>query len=168
MNRVYNILTIIIQIVWTFILSFAIYMFFAILDTNFGIDGLFGLLIIQPIFGAILSILTIGVCLLVGLPIRLNKKINKWWTTNFYISIIGTVFGLALLMLALIPKFNETIKIQLDGQETLKNIPNYILSYTGWFMTAFMTLHFFPPEIIKRKIETILNSNSGRSIKNAL
>ena len=123
----------------------------AILDSDFGVDGLFGLLIIQPIFGAVLSVLTIICCFIVGLPIRLNRNIKTWWIRNFYISIIATICGLILLFLAMIPLFTETVRTQVDGQETLKNIPHSFLSYTGWFLTAFATLHLFPPDSLKVK-----------------
>ena len=77
------ILSLVFQTVLTFIVIFCIYMVFALLDNDFGIDGLLGLFIFQPIIGIILSALTIIVCLTIGLPIRLHKKINYWWTTNF-------------------------------------------------------------------------------------
>jgi hypothetical protein len=88
--------------------------------------------------------------MIAGLPVRLNKKLNHWWTTNFYISIIGTVCGLTLLLLALLPNFNETATLIIDGQETLKQIPNTILSCAGWFLTAFSLLHLYPPGRYKK------------------
>ena len=140
------------QIVLTFIAAFCIYMIFALFDNDFGIDGLFGLFIIQPIFAIAFSVLTIFVCLIVGLPIRLNKKLNRWWATNFYISIIGTICGLTLLGLSLLPVFNETVTI--NGQKSLKQIPNSSLTYIGWFLTAFSLLHMFPPRQLTEVIES--------------
>lgn len=145
MNKTIAILTLGLQIALTFIATFCIYMVFAFLDSNFGFDGLFGLVIFQPILAVILSGLTIFVCLILGLPIRLNNKLNYWWTTNFYIPIIGTTIGLTFLFLALLPPFNETVTYDLDGELTLKQIPNSILSITGWLLTAFSILHIYPP-----------------------
>ena len=154
MNKIIDILTLVFQFALTFVATFCIYMLFALLDSDFGIDGIFGLFIIQPIIGIILVILTIIVCLTVGLPIRLNKKLNHWWTTNFYISIIGVICGLILLFLALLPSFNETAKVAVEnGQETLKQIPNSTLSYVGWFLTAFSLLHIYPPRQLTERIK---------------
>jgi len=151
MSKIIAILTLIFQFALTFIATFCIYMLFVLLDNDFGIDGLFGLFIIQPIFGLIFSILTIIICLIIGLPIRLNKKLNHWWTTHFYISIIGTICGLTLLLLALLPNFNETVETIIDGQKTLKQIPNLALLCVGWFLTAFSILHIYPPrQLIER------------------
>jgi len=130
-------------------------MFFALLDNDFGFDGLFGFIVFQPIFALILSGLTILVCLIAGLPIRLNSKLNYWWTTNFYIAIIGTVFGLTLLLLALLPIFREPVIYNLDGEPTLKQIPNSILSISGWLLTAFSLLHIYPPRQLTEKAKTI-------------
>jgi hypothetical protein len=153
MSKVIAILTFVFQLALTFTVTFSIYMLFALFDNDFGLDGLVGLFIIQPIIGLVLSTLTIIVCLITGLPVRLNKKLNHWWITNFYISIIGTVCGLTLLFMALLPNFNETVMLIIDEQETLKQIPNPTFSYTGWFLTAFSLLHIYPPRQLTEKIK---------------
>jgi hypothetical protein len=155
MSKTITILTLGLQIALTFIATFCIYMVFALLDSDFGFDGLLGLVIFQPIIAIILSGLTIFVCLILGLPIRLNSKLNYWWTTNFYISIIGTIFGLIFLLLALLPTFSETVTYDLDGQSTLKQIPNSILSISGWLLTAFSLLHIYPPRQLTEKAKII-------------
>ena len=145
MNKTITILTVVLQFALTLIVTFCIYMFFAFLDNDFGFDGLFGLIFFQPIIGVVVSGLTILLCLIVGLPIRLHKKLNYWWTTNFYISILGAIIGLALLLLAILPQFHETVTATIDGQETLKQIPYPSLTLIGWFLTTFSLLHIFPP-----------------------
>ncbi|WP_136666907.1 hypothetical protein [Flavobacterium sp. H122] len=155
MNKTITILTLGLQITLTFIATFCIYIVFALFDSDFGIDGLFGLVIFQPIIAIILSSLTIFVCLVVGLPIRLYSKLNYWWTTNFYISFIGTIIGLTFLFLALLPTFRETVTYNLDGQPTLKQIPNSMLFISGWLITAFSLLHIYPPRQLTEKIKTI-------------
>lgn len=139
-------------------------MVFAFLDSDFGLDGLFGLVIFQPIIAIILSGLTIFCCLIVGLPIRLNNKLNYWWTTNFYIAIIGTVFGLTFLSLSLLPTFKETVSYDLDGQPTLKQIPNSILAISGWLLTAFSLLHIYPPRQLTEKAKTIFQKTFKTSL----
>ncbi len=130
-------------------------MVFALLDSDFGFDGLFGLVIFQPIIAIIISGLTIFVCLIVGLPIRLNNKLNFWWTTNFFVSIIGTIIGLTFLVLALLPTFSEAATYDLDGVPTLKQVPNSTFSYIGWLLTAFSILHTYPPRQLTEKIKSI-------------
>jgi uncharacterized membrane protein YbhN (UPF0104 family) len=120
-------------------------MVFALLDSNFGFDGLLGLVTIQPIIAVLISGLTIFVCLIVGLPIRLNNKLNHWWTKNLYISVVGTICGLTFLFLALLPTFTETVSYNLDGVPTFKQIPNSTFSLMGWLLTAFFLLHTYPP-----------------------
>ena len=154
MSKTITILTLGLQLALTFIATCCIYMVFALLDSDFGLDGLFGLIVFQPIIAIILSGLTIFVCLIVGLPIRLNSKLNYWWTTNFYIAIIGTIIGLTFLFLALLPIFSETVTYDLNGQPTLKHIPSSILSISGWLLTAFSMLHIYPP----RRLTSLLES----------
>jgi len=44
----------------------------------------------------------------------------------------------------------------MDGKEQTKEIPNSILALSGWLLTAFSLLHFYPATIIKwlKKIRT--------------
>lgn len=156
MSKGFNILILGFQVALTFIATFCIYMVFALFDNDLGFDGLFGLFLIQPLIAIVISGLTILICLLLGLPIRLNKKINYWWTTNFYISIIGTFVGLTLLFLAALTNFREASLINIDGQEMIKQIPNSTLTCIGWILTTFSILHSFPPRQMIEKIKTLI------------
>lgn len=40
MNKTLNLLLLIIQVILTFIVTFSVYMFFAIIDNDFGLDGI--------------------------------------------------------------------------------------------------------------------------------
>ena len=163
MTKLFTILTIGLQFKLAFVSTVCIYMVYAILDSNFGFDGLFGLIIFQPIIGAILSHFTIFVCSLIGLPIRMNKNLNHWWTTHFYISLLGAVCGLIFLALAFLPNFQDTVTTQIDGQATIKNIPNSFLAYTGWFLTAFSFLHLYPPRQLTDKIKIYVSKGLYRN-----
>lgn len=163
MSWIITIFTLGLQTAMTFIATFCIYMIFALLDNDFGIDGLFGFIFIQPIIAIFISGITILVCLVAGLPIRFNKKLNYWWTTNFYISIIGALTGLTLLMLAIVPDLSETVSAEINGQEISTKVPNSTLSITGWLLTAFFTLHIFPPRPLTEKIKTIFQKIIIRS-----
>ena len=164
MNKIITIVTLGVQIVVTFIVTFCIYMFLALFDNDFGFDGLFGLFIVQPIIGVILSVLTIIACLSLGLPIRLSKKVNYWWATNFYISIIGVISGLTLLFLALLPNFNDAATVIINKQETLKQIPNSTLSYVGWFLTAFSLLHIYLPRQLTERTQNMTSKEQAGKI----
>ena len=159
MTKVLNIVTIGLQIVITFVATICVYMVYALFDNDFGFDGLFGLVIIQPIIGVILSLITIFLCLLVGLPIRLNKNLNRWWTTHFYISLLGVVCGLTFLVLAFLPNLQHTVTTEIDGQATIKHVPNFYFAITGWFLTAFSLLHLYPPPQLTDKIKSMFQKD---------
>lgn len=151
MNKAYRLLILLAQVALTSILLISIYMVFAFMDSDFGFDGIFGLLIFQPITAIVISGLTISICLLVGLPIRTNEKINNWWISNFYISIAGLFCAAIVFFIATRPSFSEIVFYEKDGEEATKQIPNTILLSIGWFMTAFFTLHLYPPRNLLRK-----------------
>jgi len=147
MSKIIALLILGIQVVVTFIVLCSLYMVFAILDSDFGFDGLVVLFVFMPIIAMIFSGLTILLCLLVGLPVRLNKKIHDWWTRHFYLAIAGAGLGLMLQFLSLFPAFAQTATIDRgDGQPVSKQIPNSIFGLTGWFLTAFSLLHVYPPK----------------------
>jgi hypothetical protein len=154
MEKLIDLLILGLQMVLTFIILFCTYLFFALCDSDFGIDGLFGLFIIQPVFAVILSIITIIVCLLIGLPIRLVKNLNCWWTKHFYIAVIGVVVGIAALVLSMFPNFEETVVLD---NEIKKQIPNIALVSAGWLLTAFSLLHLYPPAQIISKLKSLFH-----------
>ena len=155
MNKIILMLISGFQILGTFIVMFCIYMVFAFFDNDFGLDGLFGLVVFQPILAFIITVLTIFVCLLIGLPIRLNYRINYWCTSHYYISLIGIVVGLVLLLLAALPNFREAVFAEIDGEVISKQIPNMRLVGIGWFTTAFFVLHTFPSRRWIEKVEEV-------------
>jgi hypothetical protein len=134
---------IIFQLFITFIALFVIYLIFALLDMDdfdMIIEATF--LIFQPILAIILSTLTIVACIIVGLPIRLLPKVNLWWRRRPVIPAVALTVGIILLCLS--ANFKETQNIAIDGIEKQNEVPNYSLALTGWFMTAFALLHFYP------------------------
>ena len=149
MKKLSSTATIVFQLFLTFGVLFLIYMVFAVLD-NDEVDMIseLGLLTIHPLFAAIFSAITIIVCILLGLPIRLNSKLKKWWTDKPFISIAVGIIGLILLLLSLNQNFTESTKVTLNEEEVIKQIPNTTLALTGWFLTAFSLLHFYPLTIL--------------------
>lgn len=156
MNNLIKILIIIFQIGLTFIATFCLFMVYAMFDYKGGIANFIGLTVFQPIYAIIFSGLTIGICFLVGLPIRLNNRLNTWWRKHFYISTILIFIGLGLCVTSLTPSFIEEVTYSMEGVERTDIVPNQLLSITGWFVLAIGTLHQFPPLGLLQKIEKLI------------
>ena len=135
-------------------------MLFAMFDYQGGFANFVGLTLFQPILAFLLSILTVIVCGLVGLPIRLNNRLNTWWRTHFYVSILIGFSGLVACAISLMPGFVEEVTYRMDGMDMSQTVPNQILSVLGWFLVAIGTLHAYPPKFIQDKLETLLTSKS--------
>ncbi len=160
-NQIINFIVFCAQGIVTFVTLVTIYLIFVLLDYQGGIDGFIATTFIQPIFGGILSALTIVICLVIGLPIRIHKKLNKWWSNNYYISILGIVSGFTLILIAFLPIFTELELTNDNGTNITKEIPNLTLVVSGWFIICFFILHTFPTEkikeVVKRTAEQILS-----------
>lgn len=131
------------------------YLLMAILDSDFGLDALVGLVVIQPIYACLIAIFTISFCLIIGLPIRLHKNLNNWWNEKWYVPILIGVIGIFFIALAFAPTFTETVTYYIDEVPTLKQIPNFYLALIGWMLTAFSMLHIYPLSIINVITKTI-------------
>lgn len=131
-------------------------MIFVLLDYKGGIDGFIGTTLIQPFIGAILSVITITICLIVGLPVRISHTINAWWKKKYFIGI--GLMGIGLILLAASFVFTQTY----DEADIPGEIPNTTFAICGWFVSAFSVLHIFPSENVVTKIETALNKFIGK------
>jgi hypothetical protein len=158
LTKILNILLISLQLGLTFVALIGIYMLFALLDYSSGFENFIGLIVFQPVMAVILSGFTIILCFIVGLPIRLNKTINHWWTKNFIVAIAMAIVGFTFLFLSVLPPFTEVVKVSIDEDSFSKTIPNGWLAITGWFIIAFAILHTYPPYILKQKTVALLNS----------
>ncbi|MBS1487474.1 MAG: hypothetical protein JST43_07775 [Bacteroidetes bacterium] len=125
-----------------------IYMVFVLLDYQGGIDGLVGATLFQPIIGGILSLITIAICLIIGLPIRLIETLKLFWS-KYYLSIFGILIGLTCLVFAFNPSMIEKAKVIENNVEIVKDIPSLKLVVAGWFGLSFSILHSFPIIIIE-------------------
>lgn len=137
-------------------------MVFLLLDNEGGFDNFIGLAVFQPIIAVIISVLITLGCLVVGLPIRLNKKLKKWWTQYYYFAIVLTFIGITLLVLSLMPYYMETFVVSINGFEIIKVIPNDELLVTGWLLTGFSTLHIYPPNKFINLVQDILTKIQGK------
>lgn len=157
MSRLFNLILLLFQAGFTFILLVFIYMFFAILDYGGGIEGFIGLTFFQTFLALIFVFVTVIFCLVLGLPIRLNSKIKEWWIRNYFISIAGFCIGLLFLLLSLMPYFAETIAVfDESGNQTSKTVLRNSLVGIGWFLVGFFVLHLFPPKQFISRIKSML------------
>ena len=162
MTRIIKIAIILFQVGLTIGTTFILYMLFAMFNYQGGFANFVGLTLFQPILAILLSILTVIICGLVGLPIRLNTRLNNWWRTHFYISILIGLTGLISCTISLTPGFIEEVPFRMDRMVMIQTIPNRILSITGWFLVAIGTLHTFPPKFIQDQLEVIFSPNVRR------
>lgn len=135
-------------------------MLFAMFDYQGGFANFVGLTLFQPILAILISILTVIVCGFVGLPIRLNNRLNTWWRTHFYVSILIGFLGLVACAISLMPGFVEEVTYRMDGMDMTQTVPNRILSISGWFVVAIGTLHTYLPKFIQDRLESLLTSKS--------
>ena len=135
-------------------------MVFALLDYKGGFENFVGMLIFQPLFAALISTFTVAVCFVVGLPLRLNKKLFMWWSNRFYFPIGLGVTGVALLILSLV--YTE-VGTYHDGDMLLTTTtPNGWLLASGWFVLGFSVLHLFPPVFLVQSLQTRFLPASAR------
>lgn len=132
-------------------------MLFAMFDYQDGSANFLGVTLFQPILAILLSIMTVIVSGLIGLPIRLNNRLNNWWRTHFYISIVIGLIGLVACAISLTPGFIEEVTYQMDGMDMTQTVPNQILSISGWLLVAIGTLHTYPPKFIQDKFERLFS-----------
>lgn len=143
------------QLFWTFIALSVIYLLFVNVDLEKA-DFIYQLLFIvfKPVFLITACVSTVLICFVVGLPIRSIEKLNHWWIRKsmMQLSIFG--LGCTLLILSGNSTFAEMVIIETDGVELVTSRPNFTLITSGWFLTAFSILHFYPHKLrfgIKRK-----------------
>lgn len=130
-----------------------IYMVLVLLDYQGGFDGFIITTFFQPFIGGILSLTTIAICLVIGLPIRFIDTLKLFWS-EYYLSIFGILIGLTCLVLSFNPSMIEKVKVMENNMEIIKDRPNLKLLVVGWFGVCFSLLHFFP-KIIEKLIEKL-------------
>lgn len=144
------------QCLAAFVTTFFVYMTYCLFTYEGGFPAFIGLAIFQPIFAVVFASLTVIGNLILGLPIRRNKRINNWWTARLYIPIILFAIGLVFIILSLCSPFIEVLTYRMDGMERTDSVPNRFFSITGWFLTNFAVLHTFPPRLIMTFIYSLL------------
>ncbi len=137
--------TLLFQMFVTGIVLAIVYFVYAIIDADYtGFDFLVGFILFQPIFGGLLILTTMLVCIIVGLPIRLNRSLREWWIRKPLIPIVGSMLGLILSVVAFYPSLSDIHHVMVEGEWVKKETPNILFSCSGWLMISFFLLHLFP------------------------
>jgi hypothetical protein len=146
MKIVFKLFILGLQVAFAFCLLMLVYMVFAVISYQGGVDGMLGMATVQPLMGILFSLITIAACYFAGLPIRLIKALNIWWKRHQLIPVIGLVIAVVILlrMIAVYSKIKLT-----DYSIEDDYVVNLYLVATGWFLMAFCALHIYPASIIK-------------------
>ena len=169
MRKAAFVLSLVFQLFMTFAILFVIYIVYALLDVDEAdMINEIGFIIFQPLLGFILTSITIAICFVLGLPIRLNSKVKDWWVARPLLPIIGAVLGLLLQLLAFNHNLTETKQVVLNVATVHKEVPNLVVSISGWFLTAFCLLHLYPQSVLlvfrkRRKSSSIECLGTGPS-----
>jgi len=93
------------------------------------------------IASAVTVTLTIVMCLLVGVLLRIPCLFSRWIRANPTILVIGLIFGLILIIVSRLEMFKE-IEVHKEGDfETSYERANNWLPLPGWLILAFSLLH---------------------------
>jgi hypothetical protein len=134
MRAAYHLLLLAVQAGITFVALLGSYLLLALLDYRGGFPAFMGLVTFQPVLGAVLSLATISVCVVVGLPLRLTA-LGSWWRQRGYLALGGALAGGGLLGLFLLAG---------GATEAAGGPSAFVLACSGWFLLAFSLLHVFP------------------------
>jgi hypothetical protein len=147
MRVAYHLLLLAVQAGITFVALLGIYLLLALLDYRGGFPAFIGLVAFQPVLGAVLSLATISVCVVVGLPLRLTA-LGNWWRQRGYLALGGALAGGGLLGLFLLSG-GATEAAATTGSSAL------VLACSGWFLLAFSLLHIFPPDTLLHRLSLL-------------
>jgi hypothetical protein len=144
MRVAYHLLLLAVQAGITFVALLGIYLLLALLDYRGGFPAFIGLVTFQPVLGAVLSLATISVCVVVGLPLRLTA-LGNWWRQRGYLALGGALAGGGVLGLFLLLG-GATEAAATAGSSA------FVIVCSGWFLLAFSLLHAFPPDTLLHRL----------------
>ena len=144
MKVAYHLLLLSVQAGFTFVVLLGTYLLLALLDYTGSFPAFFGLLVFQPLMGAFLSLATISVCVLVGLPFRL-AAFGSWWRQRPWLALVGAGAGGVLLVLSLFVR---------EASHSFAFTEPWViaLAATGWFLLTFCPLHLFLPDTFLHRL----------------
>jgi len=144
MQKKFNIMVLAKQVVFSFLSLIIIYISYALYffkgDTNEYLDFVLNI----PAISWIFCLMTFIICLLIGLPIRLNRSVNIWWRNKKSVPIILILLGFISIGFSLYPPFLNQIELVNGNLITIKLQGNSILTLIGSFLIPFAILHAYP------------------------
>ena len=87
---------------------------------------------------------SMALTLLIGLPLRLNKKINGWWTRHQLIPVAGALAGCTLMYLSNFLTMDHLYPMGDNAYEAI-TMTNPVPVIGGWLLTIFCLLHLYLP-----------------------
>lgn len=87
--------------------------------------------------------LTLVAVFVVGLPVRLEPKLNGWWLRNGGIPVVGVVVGAVLIPLAWV--FGTLTTFDADGRTVSQYVSQLWVLLAGWLLLAFSLTHVWLP-----------------------
>ncbi|QHL88178.1 hypothetical protein GU926_12335 [Nibribacter ruber] len=156
MQKLVHLFIFCIQASLTAVILVCLYLLFAVLDYEGGFPGFMGLVLFQPLMALLCAVVTVGAVFLMGLPIRVSRRLHHWWRKHFYLAILLAVLGVLFCLVSLVPSFMKEVTYQEGGATIRKTIPNVALFLWGWGTLAFGTLHLFPPLGIEARIKQLV------------
>lgn len=146
MKGIYHLLLLLVQVGLTFPVLLGVYLVLALLTYQGGFPAFVGLVAFQPVLDAIFSLVTIIICALVGLPLRL-ASFGNWWRQRSYLALAGVLTATGLLLWSLV--------VLRAAAPTASPEPAVLgLAGSGWFLLAFSLLHVFPPASFLRRVKS--------------
>ena len=109
-------------------------------------DGVISLIgyILAPV---ILSVTTVGIVVVVGLPLRIIRRLRDWWTSHGGWFLGAGLAGFLTLVLSYFLGDAGPIQIPPSGGDPGGTVygPDWRLFLPGWFVLAFSIVHFWWP-----------------------
>lgn len=105
-----------------------------------GLQSVFWLL-----YACIVSVFTITVVAVVGLPLRLVKRLRAGWQRLAPLVWVAAVLGFAAVIVSFHPSLITTEQVEIDGVSYTAVTPLWWMTLTGWFVLAFSLVHLVNP-----------------------
>src|SRR5690606_20692285 len=107
-------------------------------------DGVLSL-IFQPVVGAVITTIAIAFLTIIGLPIRCSHRLNDWWRRHWWIVFVSGASGFVMMWMSYLPPF-AVVVYDAEFEQNVKTF-HVALVTTGWLLSVFSALHFYPPGI---------------------
>jgi len=110
-------------------------------------DGVLSM-IFQPIMGAIFAAITVVLCFILGLPIRLIRSVREMWRRVWWLPLFFGAGGFVLMVMSWV------LRVTVHDPATDVDVETFqpAMALVGWLLSVFAALHFwFPlPRFLRR------------------